>query len=501
MDKLIGYIQIAIFGLALSVPTLMFLFDGPSGPFERRTQTAFPTFSSVIGSDSEYRDQLSDAIFERSTAKKSAISLKSEISRDIFRFVDQGDVVSGDTGWLFHKSAFSNWDCSNHPRLMSQLERFEIVVEVADAANADILFVVAPNKASVNKSAIKGRASMMAACYLEFENEFRSAMRAIGSERIIDHFQILNESTDVAPTYYQTDTHWNSFGDALATEQVLERIPFDPAVDVSVSELPDTLETSGDLNQMLLSSRREPERSFTVTVTDEAIDAISRFAQGSRIRIVHDSFYARIEPLFQAIAPDISFERVGLETFKNLELAPSDFIIVQVVERNFLQQAGHPDFFGWGSPIGDWLLERSAEAAAECDWDSGLNLMEASPQLSSTANLGRSELDAWVTENGDQQLKVAIPSQWGGDQVCFNVVVESDEPSPIQLFLPVKKDAKAAVSYSGGASILLYPDDRTVSMKLVLPSRVAGETIRLRPSRRAGAKITDLTIAAKSTGD
>lgn len=500
MGKLISYLQIAVFGFALSVPVLMFILDGPSGPFERRTQTPFPSLSAVIGPNSENRDQLSDAIFERSTAKKAAVSLKSEIVRDVFQFVDQGDVVSGETGWLFHKSAFSAWDCPKHPGLLSQLERFEVVVEVADAADADILFVVAPNKASVKKSAIKGRASMMSECYLEFESKFRSKMDAISSERLLDHFPILNESAEVAPTYYRTDTHWNSFGDALAIKHLLESIPFDPAVEVSVLELPDTLEASGDLNQMLLSSRKEPERSFKATITDEGKEAIESFNRRSRIRIVHDSFYARIEPLIQEIAPNVSFERVGWETFKNLELAPSDFIIVQAVERNFLEQAGHPDFFGWGSPLGDWLLERSAETAAGCDWAGGENLMESNPLLSSTAQLGRSELEEWVTENGDQQLKVEIPTQWEADQVCFNVVVESDEPSPIQLFLPVKEDNNGTVSYSGGSSILLYPDDQIVSMKLVLPSRIAGEVIRLRPSRRAGAKITELTIANKPVG-
>lgn len=500
MRNLVRFMQVLIFSLALSIPIILLLWRGPAMPFERRAQTAFPSAASLLSSNPQSREQLADAIFERSLAKKMSVASKTAILRDAFGFVDEGDVVSGAPEWLFFKPSLSAWDCTKHSKLLSQLERFETLAEIADAADANILYVVAPNKASVENSVLLGRSSIRAKCYLEFESNFRSALNSLASKRVVDHHEVLRVGAGKLPTYYRTDTHWNSFGGALITKQLFERLVGTPYATASVADLSSSKGFVGDLNEMLLSSRKELDPQFKVLVSDELKAGLTELSEQTKILLIHDSFYARLRRVIQDSIPNVSFERVGPETFKNLKLDPSDFIIIETVERNFLGQAASPDFFGWGSPVGDWLLERSSQQAEDCHWQDGINLMDANPEMSTSHGLNKDDMGNWVTTNGDQQIKIAVPSRWTGKRVCFDIAVTSDQPSPVQLFLPIEDQASGDVSYSGGASIVIYPKSGEARLRLVLPSRIAGRTIRLRPSRRARAKINDLRIAAKPQG-
>jgi len=158
-------IQIALFALFLAGPTLIVLLFGLPDNYERRQFTPFPTLGHVFSDDNVGRKQLSDALIERFYPRKWAVSARNWLDWRVFGFLDTSTVVSGGNGYLFYKPSIVSRDCSDKDEITSSLQAYRLSMAMASAAGMNVLVTMSPNKATVERDSITGRAAIYAKCY------------------------------------------------------------------------------------------------------------------------------------------------------------------------------------------------------------------------------------------------------------------------------------------------------------------------------------------------
>lgn len=80
-------------------------------------------------------------------------------------------------------------------------------------------------------------------------------MRAHSTVEVLDLRGTLRDSRAIAPTYYQTDTHWNQFGAFLSCQEIMKslsgQLPELPVVPLEAFAMTNRVELDNDLAGML----------------------------------------------------------------------------------------------------------------------------------------------------------------------------------------------------------------------------------------------------------
>ncbi|MFK7957301.1 MAG: hypothetical protein AB8B96_14485 [Lysobacterales bacterium] len=486
MTNFLRIVQVAVFSAVLIAPLLTFLIMGPIDAFENRDQTLFPTIFETLAPNPEGREQLVSAVLERSAAKRFAISTRNQWLRTYLGFVDEKRVVSGASGWLFYRPAIAAWDCGKLKSNLYGLDRLVTMVELADAASAPLVFAIAPNKASVMHDKLTGRASIRARCYLDFEKTFRSRIQQVASPRIVDHYDVLKNPTELAPTYFRTDTHWTGLGGVRAIAQLGNSKLLSNGPSVTVTPPVGKVEAKTDLNTMILSDEREKATRHRVAVNGKT-------RKYPKLTIVHDSFYGKTKAATQVVFPEANY--VHYRELESLILQPDSQVIIESVERYLLGRISSDKLLGWRSHLGHWLLEKSSQASKDCAWSSGVDLLGADARLVKTAGKFVKDEATLVTTTGNELIRISVPKEWSGGNICLQVDIRSAQGSRMQVQLPLSQTPDQSMKFSQGASVFVHYKKHQSTHSIVLPGRIAGNEIRVSPSRAPGAIVQGLRIA------
>ncbi len=483
MRNTLDRIIIAVFAAILLAPALVFLIGGPTAGYEGGRATQLPSLGSIISPKPDRREVFAEALFERSWFRREAVRFKNALFLNWFGSVETEKVVSGAPSWLFLKEQFERFDCANHDKLRDELRRFIIMAEFAEANAAPVIFVVAPNKASVERSAVAGRAARFRECYYLFADEWRSIVRASGVQNVVDHADVLSDSAGGVKTYMNTDTHWTFVGGVTAFAQLQTQHP------VALPQQPEVKrESPGPIatdlrNRMLGLPGREMERQVHFGPRPEGADA-------SRTLIVHDSFYGRIRRYFDDVAPNAHFINLNKDKFQDSDLRDIDVLVLESVERAFLNRAIRAYGFGWGSSAGTFLFRHAQETAEySCDWKSARNVLASV----SAADSRRAEVrDAAVrTTARDPQVFLAPLSTLGGP--CVSIDIELPAPGALQLFISTEDAPERR--FTEGASIIRRLPAGRHTVRFIMPPSARDRALRFDPGPGPGARVAAFDLA------
>lgn len=458
-----AHLKIALFILFLLAPVATLLAFGAVDDYGR-AQTRFPPLGKVLLGKKDRLDQFGNAVLERSIMQRLAVQVRSWASYRIVGFVDNGHLVSGNDGWLFHGREFNGGRCIDEQSIARRLRVVAAVIDIGRAAGIDMVFSMSPDKSTIYPEALNA----VARGYWKCRAENVAALRRLIARELpdlIDHTEPLRAEKarhpDI-PLYFRTDTHWTRYGGAVALRQLLAAL----YPDAQIPPARWSGATAGrrtDLAKMLLLPIEEQgpvaepllARDLALPGDRAAIETL----------IIHDSFYRMIRPEIRDAFPDpvttLDFNQSGGVRANGLS---ADRLIINTVERRFLLDR---DLMTWDEDIPIAIMQRNMRRAQDCG---------AFDRVGAAAS-------------GEQPAtrKVAVRSVAAGQLPCLRLTVTATEEATLVIALPDPGTGMFAPGRTVEPS--LGPGTRTIA--LVLPGYTAGSRINISSN---GAAITAIEV-------
>ena len=214
---------VATFFMLLWLPTLdTFLhFDHAAAFNEKRLPAQFPRFNQGL---QEYVNGLEAYFNDHFGCRNQLVNWHLTLFN-----TGRSDVMMGRQGWLYFDE--------NH---MYLVKHYQGILQFSPQELADLqtlqerrrdwlarrgiqyLFVIAPDKQSIYPEYLPS--------WLKFIrpntklDQFITCMRVHSTVLVPDLRPALREAKLIAPTYYQTDSHWNSFGGFVSCEEMIKSL-------------------------------------------------------------------------------------------------------------------------------------------------------------------------------------------------------------------------------------------------------------------------------------
>jgi hypothetical protein len=222
---------IAAFGLLLWLPAAdnLLHLDHASAFNEKRAPAAFPTFNGGLAGLQNYVSGMEAYFNDHFGWRKQLIRWHGSLEVAVFGKKTGNEVVWGKDGWLYYYPPRRGDDPrSRGPRGFSpqELETLRQTLECRRdwlaCHGIRYLFVVAPSKQTIYPEYLPSwlKPSSSPARL----DQFLAYMRSHSSVAILDLRQPLREAKRLAPTYYRTDSHWNSFGGFIASAEIVRAL-------------------------------------------------------------------------------------------------------------------------------------------------------------------------------------------------------------------------------------------------------------------------------------
>jgi hypothetical protein len=250
-------ILVGLFVAFLWLPTLdtIFHFDSASPPDEKRLPAEFPEFESTPGGCKKYLAGLEAYFNDHFGCRKCLVKWNNNWKWAFFR--DQSlrhDAIMGQDGWVY----LAECQMVEHYRGVlqftpEQLQDWQTVLEHRRDRLAQrgikYLFVIAPDKQSIYPEFLppwltKVRPQTKL-------DQFLAHMRAHSTVEVLDLRGTLISGRSIAPTYFQTDSHWNPYGAFLACQEVVKslakQLPGLPLVPLDAYNLTNRIEPGKDM--------------------------------------------------------------------------------------------------------------------------------------------------------------------------------------------------------------------------------------------------------------
>ena len=195
---------------------------------EKRAPAAFPTLKPGTCGVQDYVKGLEVYFNDHFGWRKQLIHWHGQLEIAVFRKKTANEVVWGTDGWLYYYPPKPGHDPpSRGPRLFSQqeLENLRHILECRRdwlaCRSINYLFVVAPNKQSIYPEYLPSWLKLPSPTRLD---QFLLYMSNHSTVAILDLRPPLKRGKGLAPTYYRTDSHWNSFGGFIASQEIVRAL-------------------------------------------------------------------------------------------------------------------------------------------------------------------------------------------------------------------------------------------------------------------------------------
>jgi hypothetical protein len=238
------------------------------------------------------------------------------------------------------------------------------MIEVAKAAELQLIVSISPDKASIYPENLDPWARTYWSCKLRNNLIWRRALSR--HPAIIDHAVSLLAAKQRNPKeklYFLTDTHWTPLAASWALRQLIS------AIGMENVKLPDPVVTNEKRSRptdmgslMLLLPIAETYDNLDWMVEGQ----LSRLAgvPERKTVIIHDSFYEQMLGPLASNFPGASYGLLEVDDQRfATTIAEADRVIVNSIERSFIYHALRGTL-AWSSPLGQAILKRRQLAAA-----------------------------------------------------------------------------------------------------------------------------------------
>lgn len=377
--------------------------------------------------------ELSDYIGDHVAFRHEMISLNSKLNSVLFSAVTNEDVLQGEEGWLYYEATLPDYqgtELLTARQCYAAGKTLQLMEEYCNAQGASFLFTIAPNKNSLYGDYMPARYA--ASAQAGNAEQLAAALEQLGVP-YADLFTPFLEEEEVL--YYQTDSHWNDRGAALASDVLCGALNKDAegfyggAYTMSGTH-------RGDLYEMVypagdrLEANAVFERDFTFDYADnyrtpeDITIRTSNPAKEGSLLMFRDSFGNALHPYVAEEFGRACFSRAMPYDLTYLEREEADTVVVEIVERNLDWLVSKPPILPAPQreiafPEADGPFTASARASAS-------NALAGYVQLTGTIDCAEMDEDSpiYIRINGTT-IYEATPA--GSGEAPFTAFVQ-DEP-------------------------------------------------------------------------
>jgi hypothetical protein len=300
-----------------------------------------------------YLTEFSDFISKRFVFRPTLITAYSYMSAAICNASQSNDVLIGADGWLFFEETTDDYLRKNvlsDAKIQELSQKLLDIQKGCEEQGIAFLFVIAPNKNSIYSEYMPNLGPLHGT-----ENNSEKLIKQLGADNVahVDLFSLFRDfkQHDKRPPltsdslYHQLDTHWTSFGAAMACDAILTRLNR-RAQSFSQGEAFISRSFDGDLYAMLYPAGRQKDADITLTTEftytyDEPINSPESITiqttcaakQGS-VLVYRDSFGNALYPYLAESFGKAVFSRRAPYTFERAVEYEADTLIIEMAERN-----------------------------------------------------------------------------------------------------------------------------------------------------------------------
>jgi hypothetical protein len=473
--KLCDAITATAFVAMIASPLFVLAIRGAVEPYGHKDFTPFPSAEALAKSSIGAFDQIASALLERSQLKKSAVSVRNTVLLKVIRQYDHNDIATGEDGWLYWKGDWFGGQCQTKYDIEMAVSRIDAMLDVAGASGIEMYFAIPPDKSTLYPEFLDPHFEKYWACKRQSAELLRSTIRA-NAPRVVDHLTSLldakrNSTGD--KLYGGADTHWTNFGGAVAFRQLLAAIFPDakgvqpPALTGKMTLGPADLETI-----MLMVGNGYMQSEMDTSAERKALSSMKPFDQAEATVILHDSFYNKIIGLTDPFRRGVEHE-LGADPREIMkEVLATQRLIVSRIERAVVDSV-LTGALAWSSPLGRSLVARDKLAARECK-----DFTPAHREQKLQAMVG--DASGYLATGPDPQMATTVPiSNGNGKTPCVRLQITLKNSDTFEIFFPPRGNEDQ--TFVAGRSIQLPLDAGDHAIALVLPSYLAGRSIRIDP--------------------
>jgi alginate O-acetyltransferase complex protein AlgJ len=230
LKRAANVVLIAMFFILLWLPGLdTFLHFDHASPFnEKRPPAQFPQFQPGPDSLKQYITGLEAYFNDHFGGRNQLFHWHNQLQQALFG--GRSDVMLGKDGWLYFDE--NHMQLAEHylgilqfsPQELLNLKKIhENRRDWLAQRGIQYMFIIAPDKQSIYPEYLPSWLKPMR--HHTKLDQFVDYMRAHSSVTVLDLRPALRDAKQIAPTYYQTDSHWNSFGGFVVCEEIIKHLP------------------------------------------------------------------------------------------------------------------------------------------------------------------------------------------------------------------------------------------------------------------------------------
>ena len=344
--KILTYLYIALFMLALLIPGLGILLFGEAQPGANEILASRPKLLTRDGGFNwGVLSDFSDYMADRFAFRQDFVTAWAWLNAELLSTSVEAQVVLGTDGWLYYSETVDDYMGLglSDGLLQSAARNLALMQEYAESQGADFLFTLAPNKNSL----YPGRMPRYIPAGTDSNASRLPAFLEAAGVRYADLYAPFRAQSDVL--YYQTDSHWTNRGAALAADTLLAALGRQTDYFGAFNSLNALASASredhrGDLYEMLYPTGHKMEPDIVIDLsgftTDrdanggDAITIRSHSENTGALLCYRDSFGAALYPYLADSYGEALFSRQAAYDLTRMEELSADTVLIELVERN-----------------------------------------------------------------------------------------------------------------------------------------------------------------------
>jgi alginate O-acetyltransferase complex protein AlgJ len=222
-------LAIFLFSIAISFPMFMSILNRAGGSInmnENRTLAKFPDLNLTKEGITKFPKEFTSYFHDNFGARDALIKSHAYIKAFIFGESPVRNVILGKDGWLYLGMGNTTGNYGHRALSDAELKRWKIALEAKQKwlseLGIDYLFVIAPDKHSIYPEFMPERFKVEQADLPS--DQLIKYLRYHSSVEVLDLRPALLVAKSKKPTYFKTDTHWNSFGGWVAYHEIIKRL-------------------------------------------------------------------------------------------------------------------------------------------------------------------------------------------------------------------------------------------------------------------------------------
>lgn len=345
MGKKMGFNAFtALMILICLVPSLGMLLPAREEAGGNQTLAAAPSLRDGEGNlNRNYLSQMLEYLEDNYFLRQKMITAWSDLNVKLMHSSITEDVVLGTEGWLYFGDTLADYTGTRpmtEEEIFSAARNLALMREYCESQGAQFLFTAAPNKNSLYPEHMPGLP----------RNDVRSnaerLAEALTREGVeyLDLFALFREQPETL--YFQTDSHWNSKGAALAADALNDALHMGRTSRYFENTFRPELVHRGDLYDMLYPAGDGLDTDWTYggSALQFEYDAPIRSAENLTIMthgqgegsllMFRDSFGNLLYPYMADSFAGALFSRAPAYRLDLISERAADKVVVELVERN-----------------------------------------------------------------------------------------------------------------------------------------------------------------------